>query len=397
MTCEDMKRLERPPCKGCDYARCRRLAIKSEPTFFNPISYYYASLDPRFKAPKVLIVDEAHRLTEMALLLCGIRLRRGQYDYPKLNNEVEAVEWIKTKVETLQKLVTGYLKQGNTVKANKTSSDIERLETVKTGLEREPQNFVMYTESRPYRGHADEYLNIVPLDAPKFILDQMLKCEKLILMSATLPVTDVRSLARGQKHLYLDMPSPIPVENRPILFRPAPEMNWRTPPENIATWVKAQLQEFPDRNTVIHVSYELANKLRPYLPGVMTNTPETKDKVLEQFKRDGGVWLASGCAEGIDLPNDECRLTIIPMLTRLNIMAAEVKKRLAREYGQLWYDMETLKTVIQQAGRSTRGIDDHSITVIGDPKFAQLITKNSRHVPMSFKEAIQWRKNQKTG
>jgi len=51
--------------------------------------------------------------------------------------------------------------------------------------------------------------------------------------------------------------------------------------------------------------------------------------------------------------------------------------------------LETAKVVIQQAGRSTRGPEDWSTTIVLDPSFERLITRTSKYLPKSFLEAVK--------
>lgn len=393
LSCKDVDDFELK-CEGCDYRCSKQKAIEKTPTFFNPISYFYLRHNKAFRPPKVLIIDEAHLLKEMMLLLCGCSFRRGYYGYPDFKDDVAVIEWMKVQADKLGALKKQAFERKDTDLLKRTDQELEKLSATLEGITDEPQNYVIYREERPYRDKTDEYLIVAPIEPPKFIKDRILAADKVILMSATLPKTDVMGLARGAPFLYYDAPSPIPKDQRQVLFRPAPhKMSWETTPKEVADWIKGQLAEFLGRNTIVHVTYAQSAKLKAYFPGALTNTPETKDAVLAKFKKEGGLWLASGCSEGIDLPGDECRLNLIPMLTRLNPVDPVVKKRMALQYGRLWYDMETIKTVIQQAGRSTRGLDDHSITIIGDPAFGQLILRNKQHVPKSFMESIVWRKN----
>ncbi len=209
-------------------------------------------------------------------------------------------------------------------------------------------------------------------------------------MSATLTIDDMWKLGL-KDYAYRDFPSPIPKQQRQVLYRPSGfKMNYQTEVTDIVRYIKGILADYPGQNTMIHVSYSWAVKLKPFFPNALSNTPETKTKVLEQFKKQGGIWIAAGCAEGLDLPDDLCRLTIIPLIVLGNPTDPLVKKQMALPGGRLRYEMQAIKTVIQQSGRSTRHEGDYSITVVGDNKFPDLILKNRKFIPISYLESIIW-------
>lgn len=387
-TCQDKNLLGIKHEKDCSYRQNRAQALEGHATVYNPISLFYLTKSDKFKAPEIVVVDEAHKLPELLMLLSDCSFRKGRYQYPEINNDIELVTWL-TKVQadlkTLEKHAPGEKKK------LELSRQIERVGFVLNGVTRNPQDFVYYTKTEPYRGSTDEYLYISPIRPAKWLIDTILQGRKIILMSATLLKSDLWGM--GFKDFkYLDMASPIPAENRPVVYLPHEEpMNFRTPEASVARYIQGMLDRYPDRNTVVHLSYGWAERLKKYFPDALCNTPETKTKVLAQFKKKGGVWLAAGCAEGIDLPGEECRLTIIPMVLRANPNDPVTKKQIAQQGGWLLYELSALKTLIQQAGRGTRGIDDHSITVIGDSSFPRLINKNRQYIPASFLDAIVWR------
>lgn len=114
-----------------------------------------------------------------------------------------------------------------------------------------------------------------------------------------------------------------------------------------------------------------------------------KDEAMKRFKKEGGIWIAPGCAEGIDLPDEECRLNLIPVLPFANIGDPVVEAR-RRRYGMKQYERQTLLTFMQQVGRSTRGEQDYSTTVVGDSRVVRLLKAHKSDIPESFLEAVEW-------
>jgi Rad3-related DNA helicase len=209
-------------------------------------------------------------------------------------------------------------------------------------------------------------------------------------MSATMFEHDIKSLLPGREYRKLEVEAPIPAQQRPIIFRPTPfKMNYRTDPSKIVKYVEKILDENKGLNTIIHVPYSLQQKMLPYFTRpVLHNTPENKQAIVEQYIKEGGIFLAAGCAEGLDLKDDLCRVNIIVKLMYPNLGDSIVKKRKSLEDGELWYFLETLKTFIQQAGRSTRHQNDWSKVYLMDPTWPWLASQLKGRIPKFTQEAF---------
>lgn len=392
LTCSDwVNVLEQPPCGDCPYERCKERAFK-EPTFFNPLSLYYFKMRLKTR-PKVLVVDEAHQLSSMILMLCQKKFRKSLYNWDdRCQSEVHLLDWMTTQAKKLQKLAALYQQTRDYKKLAEISDEIESLSIVSAAVAEDPANFAIYAEKGKYRGKPETFLNVRPVRPPKLIVRRLLDCDKLILLSGTLLPTDIEDLSCERTVRFIDLPSPIPKERRPILYRPTSfPMNFQTDPVEIVRAIERVLDEFPGMNTIIHVSYEMSAKLQPHFTRpVFSNTSVTKIDVLGRFKKQGGVFLAAGCAEGLDLKDGVCRLNIIPRLMYPNLSDPVVQKRKALERGEEWYALETLKVAIQQTGRSTRNESDWSNTVVLDPNFSRLVNRYKSKLPSSFYEAIDW-------
>lgn len=385
--------LDQKACHDCVYTRCKRAAGEGEPTIFNPMSlaYFVKARPTRFPC---VIVDEAHLLPGMLINLVSRRLKRSAYYFnDSVVGERELWKWLLDQSHRCLKLADDYHQANNNKEAAKAREDADSFAILAEVVQREPHNVAVWIDEEVYGRKREQFLNIKPVLPPRFLVDSICKTDHLVLMSGTLFPHDVEALSGGDRTAWLDVSSPIPVENRPILYRPTPfKMNSQTDPQQIVDAIEKILAEFPGRNTIIHVSYSLAKKLHLlFRTKVLTNTPETKDAVLAEFKARGGVWLAAGCAEGIDLKDNLCRLNIIPKLLFPDLTDPGVRKRRAMKDGERWYDLETLKTTIQQDGRSTRHEKDHSIKIIMDPNFSRLVNRHKALLPQAFVESIRWR------
>lgn len=392
-TCGDWTTvLQQKACKDCPYTACRTEALKS-PTFFNPMSLFYLTQAEGWEDPNVIVVDEAHTLPGMVLLLCGAKLRHSMYKFPEtVVNQIFLARWLTDQLGRLSALAIYYKSQPE--RFSEITRELEAIRMTLKGLEESPENYAIWIEEGRYHGRPDRFLNIKPIRPPKFMMQRLLRAKHLILMSGTLMEPDIKDLVGDEHYKFLDLPSPIPKENRLIYSRPAPfKMNYRADPALIVKEIEKILEENPNVNTIIHTTYSMSKKLAPHFRRpIIVNDSSNKMEKLDIFKRLGGTFLASGCSEGIDLKGDLCRLNIIPKMSFPDLSDPVVAKRKALQDGNEWYDLETLKTTIQACGRSTRDVDDFSKIYILDPNFSRLARKYQDKIPSSFYESIVWSK-----
>lgn len=396
LSCSDWQSLaETSACAGCPYTEAKITAHESG-SFFNPMSYWCFTDTELFKAPKVLVVDEAHGLANQMLQVCGVALKSTQYPFKdEYKDELRLGNWLKTQIDKLA-AVRNMCKKDERSRRMQLTQEINQLSTTLFHLKDNSENYAIWTESVGTGRKAYKVLHIKPVTLPDKVSRQLLSCRKLILMSGTIFDTDVKDLIGSKPYLYKDFDAPIPAAQRPIYYRPVPfKLNWQTDPVLIANAIEDELKKhFKDGvlpNTIIHVAYSLSKKLK-YLfrRPIIINSSEDKEAKLKQFIENGGVFLAGGCAEGLDLKDELCRLNIIPKLLYPDLNDPLVAKRKALEDGDEWYAMQVLKTLIQQIGRSTRHPKDFSTAVILDPNFSRMYSKYQAKLPKSFKSAIIW-------
>ena len=387
--CETASSVRGKSCKDCIYTTKRKTALSGEPTFLNPMSYHYLTINENFKTPEVLIIDEAHLLGDMISGLSGMSFSTPKYQVPEtVKDEADAAKWMDKQIPFLRNL----RKQASGAAKRTLDKEIDKLCWTLTGLREDQENYAVFQNEGPYRNRRERYLNVFPIVPPRWLTRPYLDPKKIILMSATLTDEVIQDLFPGVPYKKLDLDSPIDKDRRPVQYAPAKQaMNSKTDPQDVADWVDGILDKHEGENTVIHVTYAMSKKLAPLLRHkVITNTPKTKDESLLFFKLHGGIFLAAGCAEGIDLHDDLCTVQIVPMLFRLNPTDPVIRKRMGKKGGNKWYNMHTLKTLIQQVGRGCRHENDSCITYVGDPRLPQLISRSGLDVPKSFKSSLRW-------
>jgi Rad3-related DNA helicase len=394
-TCEDVRDfMDGGSCGDCKYTRCRQKVLDAEPSIVNPLALYYAKMgNSKDLIPadyKTVMIDEAHRYLSMLELLCSAEFSHSKYKFPdKFESMLDVAKWLTTVAQQYADLVQKYRAAEELKKMFKAIKRLKTITQLRDGIRDNPRNYVHWTEERKTRIGNDTYLMISPVEVPRSIVDTALGYyDEIVLTSATLPKRWAFKLLGTTNFEYLELDSPIPVENRPVLINPS-GLTAKSDAGDVAAWIKKQIKLYPG-NTIVHVTYSMAQRLTKFFPHALTHTSDTKDTVMAKFKAEGGLWLAPGCAEGIDLPGKQGEVNLIPILPFQNVGSPLVAARLALPGGNADYELETLVNTIQMAGRTTRGADDRSTTVIGDARIMRLIQKHKEQIPRSFVDAVKY-------
>lgn len=362
--------------KLCEYQQALKAASKRM-SVFNPMSFIKVSQQDKHRSlqGRTVIIDEAHKLTEFLRLLISYKFPKARYKPPA----EPSVEWIRTQERYYRKLGEAAAEQGDYEKSAKCKQNAACLSRIAGTWEDNPAGFITYW--------TEDAWCIDPLDVPRDVIERALGgAEKVILLSATIPPRWAKQILGHRKFQFLDLPSPIPKENRKIVFDPA-GLKASSEPQAIALWIKRQLERYQG-NAIVHTTYSMGLALSKFFPDALVHTKQTKQSTLREFKRRGGVWLAAGASEGIDLSGTSGRVNLIPVLPFAN--NREPLGRALFERDPYNYYLETAVTYLQQCGRTTRGVDDWSVTVCGDNRMSWLLQKVKADLPKSFAEAIVW-------
>ncbi len=368
---------------ACPYTVARNKGKEGEPTIFNPMSLFFLRV-----GYETTIVDEAHKLVEMLEMLSSMELPKSRWLYPGTSLD-RLLPWFDEMATACERTGGAYKASGNVKESVKAFAQAQKFKDLVKDITKNPQNFVIYEENRTLKTKKEDFLVIRPTKLPDRYLNMVRKSKNVVLTSATIPRKRAAEILGTHDFFYLDLASPIPKEQRPILFRPQ-GLTAKSTAAEVAAWITTQRKDFAG-NTIVHVTYKLAKQLHAYFPDALIHTSETKADTLKRFKAEGGLWLAGGCAEGIDLKDDEARLNLIPILPFANLGDPVIKARMALPGGSNDYALNMLITTIQQCGRTTRGETDHSITVVGDNRLADNIGRLRDQLPKSWLEAINWK------
>lgn len=199
---------------------------------------------------------------------------------------------------------------------------------------------------------------------------------------------------------FVESWSTFPPERRPVVTCGVGQMTYKHRAETMPKMIGAVndiVAHHPGENVLIHThTYDVTKKMAA---GIVTpderkvwsyaNSRE-REQVVERFRREGGVLCAPSLERGIDLPNDLCRVVIITTVPKPYIKDRQVSERMHREYGAVWYDMLTIRSLVQMVGRGMRHEQDWCITYVLDGAFNVGVWRKRKGLfPVWFREAVE--------
>lgn len=400
---EQVQKLVKKFCKECPYQIAKKRCYEDYASLFNPLSYL--GLPKLGDGPRgieilynvdTIIIDEFQSLSAMIRDLSTIKL---------WSHDIKWKEGISQDIKRVSKLLRSYVEKISEFIVNPGFDKKEKIQLLMTQkkveyiiyqmLENE-KYFLCEEAEEPFRGVPTKCILIRPKYIPPCVYKNFFKiANRVILMSGTAFPFMWEELG-FDKVDYIDLPSPIPKERRSVFVMNSIRLssnddNRVKTMEDMATSIKQIVNKFhPGENGVILLPYNLAEEIRYYLdePWYVHMCKTTKKSKIEDFKESKtySVGVFSGSYEGLNLSGNISRFTIIPKVPFPNLMDRVVKIR--QEENPINYGLETMTTIIQAAGRSTRSEEDYSYTYILDGNFPRLYATTRKYIPNYFKESL---------
>lgn len=231
---------------------------------------------------------------------------------------------------------------------------------------------------------------------------------RYLLMSASLISSDQMAtdlgLPEDMPYETVTVPSTFDVARRPVHVANVGSMGRKqqaqTMPRLLDAIVKV-VNHHPGERVLVHtVSYRLAKEVNDYLTShlaariVVTYTEGAgrEAALLRYLANPGAVMVAPSMDRGVDLPDNLCRVQVIAKVPYPSLGDEQVKARLygTGPAGQIWYSVQTVRTIVQMTGRAVRSANDHATTYILDGNFVSLFRQWERLFPTWWKEAVVW-------
>jgi len=416
------------PACGCPYLRAKQAAINApvfctNTAYFATLRHWHAE---HLRRRRVLIIDEAHNLESQLVGVFTVRFSHDEMrawfggPLPRLAGADEYRPLLAEHVERLEAARREIARALEAVRPPALPDDVF-LETPPTReeqdlLEQRDQleaavarlTFFLEAEDREwivrYPDQPAAALSLVPLSVAAMARALFADCADVtVLSSAYLGHRDVLAecfeLDPGDVRVFT-LPSPFPLEQRPIVYRPVGALSRATTallsPALFAE-VAAILAAHPDDKGLVHVgSYEMGRRLVHDLAGrapresrrlLWIDSAAGKSPALEHHRASPAptVLVSPSLREGIDLPDDFLRFQIVTKLPFPDLGDPWTAARRARD--QRWYAVETAKALLQAYGRSCRHAGDHGVTYVLDAQFARFIQHYRVLLPEWFVEA----------
>lgn len=400
-------------CFDCPYEQAKKEALASDYTILNYHYFLYATNYTEFGSKvRNIICDEADQLESILTEFISFNFMFKSLDRlnllksrPSKKTKIEAfIPWIDELFEVSHRelrLLEPELdamsdKRYYTKEDNDFLRRCRRIENVhsKAGFlrsqELSDENWIYYS--------SDEFVQCKPLWLTRDLADRFLfdKGKRFLFMSATLPAKSILCNLYGidpEEMDYEELPHPFPVENRPIIYKPAFSLTNKSEVDDevIRKSVMDILESESDKGIIHTSSYALAKRLRGVSDRLIFHDSTDKNEKFQRFlDSSDGVFVSPSSIRGVDLKYDLCRWAIVLKCLYLDLGDYHTAQRLyaSGQWGSVWYTSQAIDNIIQAAGRIVRNYDDWGKVYILDKQVGRLLEKNTKLWPMWFRSAI---------
>ena len=439
---KEFNRLNKTSCDFCPHDDAKGSFISGKISLTNFYLYLIYALynngvmDQR--KSKVLIVDESHDFDDVMSDFISIKITEATIKKLKFTNEDDILKKLK-KVSTITQYITflEYLQGevistiddidksmqgGRSAKQDKRdlriskitgaggNSDVKLMQVIsdlkqyqlKIDLflkeyKANPHNWVLETYYNEKTNQKE--LSLEPIWAYDY-LDKYVwsNYDMVILMSGTILDKQLFSDLNGldiDKSVYYSVPSPFPVENRPIYYMPLGKMSYAKKEEtfkNYVSYLHKLLKKYEGKKGIIHTnSFELSNWIQRSVenPRLVFHESSNKDEMLRKHfdSDDPTVFVSPSVGTGVSFDHDKSRFQVIAKIPYPSL--GSQKNKMRQKNNPDWYAWKTVCGLLQMTGRSVRSKTDFADTIIIDGSFSDILKYSSHLIPNWVQVAIK--------
>jgi len=403
---------------GCVYKQAKDEFLKSKESvtnfpYFLAETTYAGKITPR----NTLVIDEAHNVAEELSRFIEVTVTERfakqalKLQMPVLKTQPQAISWIqdiyapklRRHIKHMEEMLEKYVSLKDKLKEFTTiAKQFDLLDKHACKLRRflelyDKNNWVCNLV--PSDDKSGRKIEFKPIDVAPYAEDMLFRSGKhIIMMSATILDPDAFCMMLGidrSQIEFVSLPSPFPIENRPIFFygigSMASQKIENTLPK-LAIAVKEILDNHATEKGVIHChTFRIAKYLKSSIKSrrLLIHNSQNREEILLKHKRSKTptVLLSPSMTEGVDLKGDRSRFQIICKIPYPYLGDKLIRKKMHK--WKWWYPLQTTKTIVQATGRSIRSDTDHAVTYILDSDWDRFFNKNSNLFPKGFQNCLE--------
>lgn len=368
----------------CLYKIAKDNAIESF-VYSTNIWYYFLEGGRMFENRDLLIVDEAHGLSEQLAdfgkVILSPKTVFGLWDTIKNMKLEDIIPLVEERVRSLEN------------RAWITNEERRRLDKMRNVLTRLDNLRDEYIEDK--KSHARI---IIPLYSRKQAGVIFSRADKFLFSSATMNKNLMLSELAirdyfGTDYIFINVPSVFDPLKRPCFCMPIADFKKKNQtPENIEKMrfaVKVILDKHQDERGIIFVQgYRYMEMLKGLSERLLFHDSKSRGRVLNSWLTDDGgnrVLVGVMMEEGLDLKDDLARFSIVLKAPFPDVSDKRVSTRLFRHQWN-WYYLLTNQKLCQAYGRIVRSEEDTGSVYILDTKAIDLLKRKG--TPKWIKEAL---------
>jgi len=368
--------------------------------------------DGQFSPRDVMVIDECQNIENWAISFVGVTFSKNvtpdelwkKIEWPSDCDDVEYSEWVEfLREEVLRKAVEmREYYQGLPIKGEDDVKELEKVDNLIRKIERfledqEDNHWVsQYDVDINKNEPNDPKLKFKPIKVGRF-LDDLLwsKTDKIVLSSATIPKGDwLSEIGLGDARVKrLNIPSPFPVDNRPIITSESVgKMTYSEREENMPDMVR-KVKQISEHHSgekgIIHcrgynyvklferTARNIGEKSWFKENCVIQDRMDREGSLEEWQNGDKQIFLSVNMSEGIDLKGDKCRWQVLLKAKYPNMNDDRVDYRVSEMGDWTWYNQQAVIQLEQAYGRAVRSSTDEAVFYILDSSAKSMMDRSS--------------------